>query len=184
MDRFWFLTWTLYGNWLPGDERGSVTTIREGLGPRHRQNLADQPEPVLALGLKRSAAELLAGEPIRLDRDQADCVVSQFRETAEYRGWRILAAAVMANHVHLVVGVPGDPEPDVLLRDLKSYASRALNRRWGKPGSGTWWTESGSKRKLATEEAVRAKIEYVRNQEYPLVIWIDEGGTELGQRPA
>jgi REP element-mobilizing transposase RayT len=81
----------------------------------------------------------------------------------------------MRNHVHLVVGVPGDPEPADLLRDFKSYGSRALSRRWGKPANGTWWTESGSKRKLPNEPAVGAAIRYVREQPHPLVIWIAEG---------
>ena len=25
IDRIWFLTWTTYGTWLPGDERGFVS---------------------------------------------------------------------------------------------------------------------------------------------------------------
>jgi len=78
----------------------------------------------------------------------------------------------MANHVHLVVGVPGDPEPDTLLGDFKSYGSRALNRNFGRPQSDTWWTESGSKRKLRDESAVLAAVEYIRHQQNPLLIWI------------
>ena len=74
----------------------------------------------------------------------------------------------MRNHVHLVVGVPGDPEPDTLLRDFKSYASRALNHRWPKPASGTWWTQSGSTRKLAD---MPAAVRYAQEQEHPLVVW-------------
>ena len=27
MDRFWFLTWTTYGTWLPGDARGFVSPV-------------------------------------------------------------------------------------------------------------------------------------------------------------
>jgi REP element-mobilizing transposase RayT len=101
----------------------------------------------------------------------AQPLLEQFQETEVYRGWRLFAVAIMANHCHLVVGVPGDPEPEVLLRDFKSYGSRRLNSRWPKPASGTWWTESGSRRKLATEEAVLAAIQYVVEQLYPLLIW-------------
>ena len=32
-DRHWLLTWTTYGTWLPGDDRGSVVDSRP-----HRQN--------------------------------------------------------------------------------------------------------------------------------------------------
>ncbi len=27
MDRYWFLTWTTYGPWLPGDRRGFVGPV-------------------------------------------------------------------------------------------------------------------------------------------------------------
>ena len=80
----------------------------------------------------------------------------------------------MRNHIHLVVGVPDDPDPATLLRDFKAYASRALNRRWGKPTSGTWWTQSGSRRVLRGEPAVVAATEYVRSQRGAVVTWIAE----------
>ncbi|MGC1272772.1 MAG: hypothetical protein WBC44_03630 [Planctomycetaceae bacterium] len=91
----------------------------------------------------------------------------------------------MACHVHLVVGVPGDPDPETLLRDFKSYGSRALTRRWQKPASGTWWTESGSKRKKEGAAALRSAIEYVRDQPNPLIVWLaDEALRFLGERGA
>jgi REP element-mobilizing transposase RayT len=118
------------------------------------------------------AQKQLTGNPVRLNRDQAQVLLAQFQETAKYRGWQLLAVAIMFNHVHVVVGVPGDPDPTKLLGDFKSYGSRALTARWGKPASGTWWTYAGSKRKLPNEAAVLAAIEYVRNQHEPLVVWI------------
>jgi REP element-mobilizing transposase RayT len=75
----------------------------------------------------------------------------------------------MANHVHLVVGVPGDPDPARLLQAFKAYASRALNRDAG--GERRWWTESGSRRILRGSDAVVAAVRYVMGQEYPLVLW-------------
>jgi hypothetical protein len=116
-------------------------------------------------------------------------LLNQFHETAQYRGWRVLAVAVMTNRFHLVVGVPGDPNPTKVLGDFKAYGSRALNARWGKPASGTWWTYDGSKRKLPDEAALRAAIAYVRSQFDPLVIWADpefsddQGRAGSRQRP-
>jgi REP element-mobilizing transposase RayT len=57
-------------------------------------------------------------------------VLSQLRETAATRGWTLFAVGIMANHVHVIVGVDGDPAPADLLRDLKGWTSRALNARW------------------------------------------------------
>ena len=74
---------------------------------------------------------------------------------------------------HLVVAVIKDPDPEEILRDFKAYGSGRLNRTFGKPASDTWWTVSGSKRKLPNEPAVRAAVEYVRNQYDPLVLWVN-----------
>ena len=44
------------------------------------------------------------------------------------------------------------------MADFKAYGSRALNRRYGRPPSETWWTDKGSKRKLPNEEALAAAV--------------------------
>jgi REP element-mobilizing transposase RayT len=173
MDRYWLLTWTTYGTWLPGDDRGFVSNVDRGDGKGHRLN---QPgtEPASAMrGLTRMARQSMKGPSVYLEMDHAHVLLQQFQETAKYRGWQLQAVAIMRNHVHVVVGVPGDPEPENLLRDFKSYGSRALNQRWGKPSSGTWWTESGSRRKLPNEVAIAGAVAYVRDQEFPLSFWID-----------
>ena len=115
----------------------------------------------------------MRGSPIYLSEDQALATITALRAQAEFRKHRLFAAAVMANHVHLVVGVVGDPEPEWLLGDFKAYASRALNLRWPKPRNGTWWTRSGSKQKLPDEPAVIAAVRYVESQDRPLTLWID-----------
>ncbi len=182
-DRHWLLTWTTYGTWLPGDARGLVTSVRAADEPRHRHNTPGTPYDPGMSGLRASAAKLVA-PAVYLTAEQAVVVVAQFRETAAHRGWLLLAAAVMRNHAHVLVGVPGDPEPDTLLRDFKSYASRALNARWPRPASGTWWTQSGSKRKR-TDVPVAAC--YVRDQQYALAVWVADGafqGEGPGERRA
>ncbi len=173
MDRFWFLTSTTYGTWLPRDVRGSVTTVRDGSGPRKRHNISGTPYDESMPGLQTSVRMALKEGPIYFTREQGEALLSQFQETAEYRGWLLLAVAIMANHCHILVGVRGDPDPDVILGNFKSYGSRALNRRWGKPICGTWWTEEGSKRKKVGEDAVRDAVQYTREQEHPLVIWVN-----------
>jgi REP element-mobilizing transposase RayT len=51
----------------------------------------------------------MKGERVRIEKTQAEALIEQFQETASYRGWSLLAAAIMFNHVHWVVTVPGDP---------------------------------------------------------------------------
>jgi REP element-mobilizing transposase RayT len=178
MDRHWLLTSTFYGNWLPGDPRGFVSRVRdvrEGAAAaesRHEHDIPGTAYDEDMPGLYRSAQQQLRAAPVRVDKEQAEVLLKQFLETATFRGWQLLAVAVLVNHVHLVVGVPGDPDPTKVLGDFKAYGSRALSQRWGKPRSGTWWTYAGSKRKLADERAVRSAVRYVRTQERPLVVWV------------
>ena len=174
IDRYWLLTWTMYGQWLPGDPRGSVTrTEQDGLSHRVEQDEFGTPVCDAMSGLYESSQQRLRSDPIFLTQAQAESCLSQFQETADFRKWVLVAVAIMANHVHVVLGVPGDPDPEDLLRDLKAYGSRKLNKTDGKPASETLWTQSGSKRKLWDRIAIRNSVEYVRDQEFPLVIWIN-----------
>ncbi len=183
MDRYWLLTWTTYGTWLPGDERGFVSNVRGGEGPEVRHNVPGTEPDARQRGLWLAAKANMVGPTVYLSAEHARLILKQFQETAHYRGWELLAVAIMANHIHLVVGVPGDPEPDTLLRDFKSYASRRLNKAFARPQSGTWWTESGSRRKLPDKTAVRRAVQYVKNQERPLLAFVTENqGVDLEKK--
>jgi REP element-mobilizing transposase RayT len=179
--RYWLLTWTTYGTWLPGDERGCVTRVRTDDGPRVLHHEPGAPVDGSMPGLRRSAQAQMRGEPVLLDEGHATVLVEQFRETAAVRGWSLIAVAIMPNHCHVVLAVDGDPDPADLLRDLKSHGSRALNRRWSKPKGGTWWTESGSRRKLPDNAAIGAATRYVVNQYRPLLVWTAD--SDPSERP-
>ncbi|MFQ3592854.1 MAG: transposase [Gemmataceae bacterium] len=184
----WLLTWTSYGTWLPGDDRGFVGYIRERPAD-WRQRLNDDtqaddasrrvihntpgtPYDRALPGLQRYAREQMKGDPVWLKQAHAKAFLAEAQRTATFRHWQLLAAAVMANHVHLVVVAPDDVVGERLLQEFKSYGSRVLNAQFGKPASGTWWTKSGSTRLLPNERAVQAAVEYVRKQHRPLVVWI------------
>ena len=174
IDRYWHLTWTTYGQWLPGDKRGSVTRLR--MADEENRIEEDQfgtPRTPAIPGLHNSARRLLIGNPVLLTKPQAEQLLLQFQETCDYRKWLLVATAIMANHTHALIGVPDDPDPEDLLRDLKSWGSRRLNKLFVKPQSGTWWTESGSRRKKGDIPAVLNTVHYIADQESPLVIWIN-----------
>jgi REP element-mobilizing transposase RayT len=188
--RSWLLTNTTYGTWLPGDPRGSVTSVRDRRPEdqpspcRFEHDVPGEPDEEEIPGLRRSALEHLKGPPIYLDVEKAEVILPQLQETATFRGWTLRAVAIMANHFHLVVQVPDDPNPGKILADFKAYGSRALNRRYGKPPSETWWTERGSKRKLRDERAVANAIHYALDkQPFPLVVWSPERGHQPKGEP-
>ncbi len=174
VDRYWFLTWTTYGTWLPGDQRGYVGDAPNETGQIIEHNQFGMPPAPANDSLRASAERGLKSRPILLNADQATSLLNQLQETTQYRGWLLIAAAIMHSHLHAIVGVPGNPDPEKILGDLKAWGSRCLNRKWGKPASGTWWTTSGSKRKLPDEHAVETVIHYIRRQPNPHVIWTRE----------
>ena len=110
----------------------------------------------------------MTGKPVWLNKEQAGQVLASFLETANIQEWWIGAIAVMANHVHLVVTVGGDPEPGLLIRRFKNFCSRSLNIYWGKQD---WWTASGSNRQLSDQNAINAAMQYVIEQFEALAIY-------------
>jgi REP element-mobilizing transposase RayT len=128
VDRCWLLTWTTYGNWLPGDERGFVSAVRDQSGVQTTHNQPGTEYDCDRTHLESYSQQTQKFAAVRLTLEQAAAVCRQIQTTAEHRHWKLFAVAVMANHVHVVVGVPGDPDPSMLLRDLKSYGARELNR--------------------------------------------------------
>jgi REP element-mobilizing transposase RayT len=172
MNRNWLITSTTYGTWLPGDECGFVSTVKDDSGRRVRHNVYGTPCDADVPELRASARELMKGPPIYFVKAQAAAVRDQFLETVQVRGWQLHATSIMANHIHAVVEAPAEVASTKILGDLKSYASRALNRGWDKPLSGTWWTESGSRRPLRGDQAlVDAVLYVVTRQQRPLVVW-------------
>jgi REP element-mobilizing transposase RayT len=185
----WLLTSTCYGTWLPCDPRGSVTSVRDlrpGDAPtllRFEHDMPGEPYEDELPGLQEHARESMTGPPVYFDIGHANTMAKQFPETATHRGWQLLAFAVMYNHIHIVVDVPGFVAAHKILGDFKAYGSRALNKAFGKPASETWWTYRGSKRILRNDEAVAAAIHYVlHKQPNPLVTWFWECGIMIGGR--
>src|SRR5260221_6953781 len=176
----WLVSSTFYGQWLPGAERGSVTNVRDHRpedpdAPVRREHSHPGEEYEEAIpGLHQAAGEHLKGPIVCLDLAQAEELLEQFRETAEYRGWTLHAVSIMFNHIHLVVEVPSVVDKDQLLRDFKSYGSRRLNERFGRRPSDTWWTESGSCR--VVRHLAGAIFYTCHRQPKPLLIWSRERG--------
>ena len=167
----WLLTWTTYGTRLPGDQRGFVSGLRTEDGDVVIHNQPGTPVDADVPALRRYAESIMTQAAVWLTTEQATTMAEQSRETATYRNWRLLAFAVMSNHVHLVVEAPDDVPAAKLLTDFKAYTTRRLNNVYTPNSKQKWWTERGSTRALRKPGAVEAAITYVENQESPLVVW-------------
>jgi len=143
-----FLTWTTYGTWLPGDERGWV---RQGEG-------FQLPDPVL----KKMAQDLMTEPPCALTEPQRKLVEKTITDHCRIRGWHLHALNCRTNHVHVVVTAQRDPED---VRDqFKAWCTRKLKecqRAGNEPVRENWWTERGSQRYIGDEESLEAVIRYV-----------------------
>jgi REP element-mobilizing transposase RayT len=141
----YFLTWTAYGTWLPGDERGWVD------GATHEMHFSPDAERA------KAARARMTENAITLDGDQRQLVERTIGDHCRIRGWQLHAVNARTTHVHAVVALDGTPEK--ALRELKAWTTRRLKEVY--PGRETWWTEKGSRRYLWTEDALESAIRYV-----------------------
>lgn len=151
----YFVTFTCYGTWLHGDERGSK--FRRG-----RDNVID----LEANQARRQySAQRLRHAPITLDRPMRATVDAAVREACSFKRWRLAALNVRTNHVHLVVSA--DRHADVVMRTVKARATFRLRENRLVEVGRPVWTEHGSTIWLWTEEQVRAACTYVLEQQGP-----------------
>ncbi|MBI2806741.1 MAG: hypothetical protein HYX68_17315 [Planctomycetes bacterium] len=165
------ITWTCYGTWLPGDPRGHVSNILlpEG-GFLDKENTPRTPYRSGDVSMQQNARRLLKHAPVYLDVNQVLVVAQTLVEAARAREWSIPRAAIMANHVHVVVmDCPDDGSK--VRRVLKGTTQAALTRHRGKPQR--WWTQGGSDRYKHGQAAIDAAIKYVADQERKLAEVVD-----------
>lgn len=157
------ITFTCYGCHLHGDETGSVDR-------RHRAHGT----PILESDPHRAASDTRRMEwiPYTLDAPRRNAVLASIQEVCRRRTWRLLAAHVRATHVHVVVET--DAEPERVLTDLTSYASRHLNELALDAPGRKRWTRHGSTRWLWSPKHISATMEYVVNEQgEPMAVFQD-----------
>ena len=99
-----FLTWTTYGSWLPGDERGWVDKPGQFMAPDQR--------------LKFMAQMRMTEPEMSLDPPQRDVVETTIAEHCRIRGWHLHTARCRTQHVHVVVSA-AECDPDDVLNQLR-----------------------------------------------------------------
>ena len=145
----YLITWVCYGTWLPG---------REGAISR-KQNRVGSPVAAANETVEKRSARRMLDDRYKLDAVRREIVLKSLQQVCELRGWKLLAAHVRSNHVHIVVTAPSRPEH--VMNSMKAYASRALNQASFDETECRRWARHGSTRYLWTEEAIRRAIRYV-----------------------
>ena len=172
-----FIIWKCYGTWLPGDRRGYASnTRRPDGGFVAKQNIPGTPYAAGDRSTRNRALQRYA--TVRLAVDQTDCVVRAMVEAAGRRGWRLARAAVISNHVHVIVLSCPDDGPAVR-RILKGTCQAALSRLANV--SKRWWTAGDSDRYLHDEDSILAAMKYVEKQAGVLAYVVDDRVTIVGR---
>ena len=140
----YMLTWTTYGTWLQGDEKGYVKNGRI-LGPDDR--------------LYNKNRAMLSGGPVILSPTQRQTVQAAILAEADELNQTALALAAPADHVHLVLEYIPKPIGRVV-----SHYKNAAGRDMGEPRvNGKWWTKGYDKRYCFDKASLKSRITYVNN---------------------
>ena len=138
----YMVTWTTYGSWLPGDERGYV---EDGVVLPANQKILE-----LSKEQQKSPVVILTEEEIKI-------VQKIILSEAERIDNEVLALTVRSNHVHIVIQ-PHSQSLDKIIGRYKSMTTRAL---WNIGRIGCIWTKRYDKRLCLSHEQLEARINYV-----------------------
>ncbi len=151
----YFVTFTTYGTWLHGSEKGSVD-----------RNSNRFEEPYLQADKKRHQIieDAMKQPPYQLSQQEREIVRDAIVALAEERGWKLIAIHVRSNHVHLVLWNP-ERDPGRIMSDFKAAASKELTRAGYDDSGRKRWTRHGSTRHLFREDEVEAAVRYTLEEQ-------------------
>jgi REP element-mobilizing transposase RayT len=141
----YFITWTTYGTWLPGDARGW----------RKRKGGNQLPRPLLEQWCRMQ----MKGEAVLLEPHDRSTIEAACRRHCEHRGWHLFAVSARTNHVHVVVAA--DASPQTVRDQLKANCTRELRIQERPLKSDRTWTRGGDCEILDSDEGIEAAVLYV-----------------------
>ena len=141
-----FITWTVYGTFLQGDERGW----------RRRRKGQQLSQPKLAQWRR----DRLKHSIQLLNDAQASVVEQEIERHCEKRNWKLWTKSARSNHVHAVVTAPGYAG-DKVRDQLKANATRGLREHWEEFRDRPVWTALGDWECINSEEDLETVILYV-----------------------
>lgn len=150
----YLISFRTYGTCLHGSDRPTVDDSHRVPGGRFA------PQNPLRAAFER---RLMKHASIELDSERRFVVSETIREVCDYREWRLHAAHVRTNHVHVVVSASDKPER--VMSDLKAYFTRRMRGAGVLRAEEHAWAHHGSTRYLNTETAFAQAIRYVLEEQ-------------------
>ena len=140
----YFITWTTFGTWLPGDERGWQKWGVGGIQP---------PNEIF----REAARSKLKEAEFALSVQDRKIVELTIEKHCEIRNWTLHQVNARSNHVHVIVTAPGF-NPKAVRDQFKAWCTRKLKASHS--NRQRFWTEGASCRYIQHEEDLDAAIEY------------------------
>lgn len=121
--------------------------------------------PLVASNPRRQTAEmrLMDQPPYELDHPRREAVLEAILNRSRTSDWNVLATHVRSNHVHVII--KGAAKPEFLMTQLKSAASRHLNRLAFDDPARKRWARHGSTRRLWDRQSVLRALAYVMDEQ-------------------
>ena len=141
----YFITWTVYGTFLQGDERWW----------RKKKKGTQSPQP----RLEEWHRDRLRHEIILLSAGHRETVKSEIENHCEFRQWHLWISNPRTNHVHVVVTAPGFAG-DVVRDQLKANCTRGLREQDQRFVDRPVWTVRGDWQCVNTDEDLEQAIRY------------------------
>jgi hypothetical protein len=147
------ITFSAYGTWLHGTNRGSVQSGVPGIQPPDQDR-------------ERQARERMVAESVTFTEDQRRIIEQTIRDHCRIRCWMLHAVNARNTHIHVVV--TADRHPDEVMDQFKAWCSRKRSDAAGlteplakKAGRRKWFTEHGSTKWIDTEQYLAEAVHYV-----------------------
>ena len=142
----YFITFTTYGTWLHGDERGSISQSTKGT---HRLQACSKLHQYEKRNLKYPV--------VTFNKQQRSIVLETIKKHCKLKEWKLYAVHVQSNHIHVIVAAKEKPEK--IMSDLKAWATRTLREKGHEIQK--VWTRHGSTIYIFSGEKLNEKIKYV-----------------------
>ena len=141
----YFITWTTYGNWLPGDGR-----------KWRKWKMGEQPPQPL---LRQWCENRMNEPPVLLNSNQRIAVESVCRKHAEIRGWELHAVNARSNHVQLLV--TADADGKIVRGQFKANATNILRQHPNPIANKKVWTRGGDIEIVDGDDAMDRVVLYI-----------------------
>lgn len=142
----YMVTWTTYGSWLQGDQRGYVKYGK--IMPSNQKILL-------------SNRRLQKAQTVKLSPAQRAIVHQTILDESERIGRTIEAIAVCEHHVHIVAR----PCRESIGQVVSRYKNAAMFALCKNVQIGRVWTHGFDKRFCFNEDDIRCRIDYVRKHQ-------------------